>query len=92
MLNCLKLKLPVILRPTTKVCHSSGTVETGGSIYEYEPEGFVKDPAMIFRPSYRLLSRKQQNEISELFDSLPSTGSRERGSTASLQAGSPMPS
>ncbi|NLN64715.1 MAG: indolepyruvate ferredoxin oxidoreductase subunit alpha [Clostridiaceae bacterium] len=70
-----KLKLPVILRPTTKVCHSSGTVETGGSIYEYEPEGFVKDPRWVIFPplSYRrhLEIEKQQNEISELFDSLP---------------------
>ena len=70
-----KLKLPVILRPTTKVCHSSGTVETGGSIYEYEPEGFVKDPRWVIFPplSYRrhLEIEKQQSEISELFDSLP---------------------
>ncbi len=70
-----KLHLPVILRPTTKVCHSSGTVETTGTVYEYQPEGFMKDPKWVIFPplSYRrhLEIEKQQQEISELFDQLP---------------------
>ncbi len=70
-----KLHLPVILRPTTKVCHSSGTVETAGSVYEYQPEGFIKDPKWVIFPplSYRrhLEIEKQQQEISELFDHVP---------------------
>lgn len=70
-----KIHMPVILRPTTKVCHSSGTVETGGSIYEYEAEGFVKDPRWVIFPpmSYRrhLEIEKQQGEISAMFDQLP---------------------
>lgn len=69
------LHLPVILRPTTKVCHSSGTVETAGNIYEYQPEGFIKDPKWVIFPplSYRrhLEIEKQQQEISELFDHVP---------------------
>lgn len=70
-----KLHLPVILRPTTKVCHSSGTVETAGKIHEYQAEGFVRDPKWVIFPplSYRrhLEIEKQQQEISELFDHLP---------------------
>ncbi len=70
-----QLHLPVILRPTTKVCHSSGTVETSGDIHEHEPEGFVKDPKWVIFPplSYRrhIEIEKQQPEISGLFDKIP---------------------
>jgi indolepyruvate ferredoxin oxidoreductase alpha subunit len=49
------LQRPVILRPTTKVCHASATVEVSDGIYEYAPEGFVKDPKWVIFPplSYR---------------------------------------
>ncbi len=70
-----RFHLPVILRPTTKVCHSSGTIEVGEEIYKYEPEGFVKDPKWVIFPplSYRrhLEIEKQQKEISDVFSHLP---------------------
>ncbi len=69
-----KVHLPVILRPTTKVCHSSGTVEVDESIYEYKAEGFVKDSKWVIFPplSYRrhLEIEEQQGEISNIFDNI----------------------
>ncbi len=66
--------LPVILRPTTKVCHSSGTIEVDENRYEYTPEGFVKDPKWVVFPplSYRrhLEIEEQQKEISDIFSKL----------------------
>ncbi|MCK9985067.1 MAG: indolepyruvate ferredoxin oxidoreductase, alpha subunit [Azoarcus sp.] len=38
-----RLKSPVILRLTTRICHVKGVVHTGERI-EIEPTGFVKDP------------------------------------------------
>lgn len=64
-------KLPVILRPTTKVCHASSDVEVSDTVYEYTPEGFVKDPKWVIFPplSYKrhLEIEKQQSEISDIF-------------------------
>jgi indolepyruvate ferredoxin oxidoreductase alpha subunit len=50
-----KIGRPVILRPTTKVCHASATVEVSDEIYNYNPDGFVKDPKWVIFPplSYR---------------------------------------
>ncbi|WP_026295974.1 thiamine pyrophosphate-dependent enzyme [Aromatoleum toluclasticum] len=38
-----RLKSPVILRLTTRICHVKGVVQTGERV-EVEPKGFVKDP------------------------------------------------
>ncbi|MFC1572040.1 thiamine pyrophosphate-dependent enzyme [Candidatus Eisenbacteria bacterium] len=38
-------KLPVVLRPTTRVCHTSGMVECGPLPAEKRPISFTKDPA-----------------------------------------------
>ncbi len=69
-----KIHLPVILRPTTKVCHSSGTIETDENRYDYEIEGFVKSPDRVIFPSltYRrhLEIEEQQKEISDIFSDL----------------------
>ena len=37
-------KTPVILRPTTRVCHASATIETAPFPAPKKPRGFVKDP------------------------------------------------
>ncbi|NLK68570.1 MAG: indolepyruvate ferredoxin oxidoreductase subunit alpha [Clostridiaceae bacterium] len=70
-----QIHLPVIIRPTTKVCHSSGTIEYDDEKYEYEIEGFIKDPKWVIFPplSYRrhLEIEEQQKEISKMFDSIP---------------------
>lgn len=69
-----RINLPVILRPTTKVCHSSGTIEVDESRFEDETEGFVKDSKWVIFPplSYRrhLEIEKQQGEIADIFDRL----------------------
>ncbi|MGN0702130.1 MAG: indolepyruvate ferredoxin oxidoreductase subunit alpha [Lentihominibacter sp.] len=39
-----KYAAPVILRPTTRVCHAYGTVACSGEFEPYDYEGFVKDP------------------------------------------------
>ena len=38
-----RLKTPVIVRLTTRICHVKGVVQTGERV-EFEPAGFVKDP------------------------------------------------
>ncbi len=38
-------RLPVLIRPTTRVCHSSAVVELGGLPTERNPIHFSKDPA-----------------------------------------------
>jgi indolepyruvate ferredoxin oxidoreductase alpha subunit len=50
-----KIGRPVILRPTTKVCHASATVEVSDEVYDYNPDGFIKDPKWVIFPplSYR---------------------------------------
>ena len=69
-----RIGMPVILRPTTKVCHASGTVELDENRYEYELDGFVKNPKWVIFPplSYRrhIEIEKQQKEISAEFDAV----------------------
>lgn len=85
-----KLGLPVILRPTTKVCHASSTVEVDETRYEYTPSGFEKDPKWVIFPplSYRrhLEIEKQQAEISDIFSACP-FNSIEGESKAGIAAG-----
>ena len=57
-----QIHLPVIIRPTTKVCHSSGTIEYDDEKYEYEIEGFIKDPKWVIFPP---LSYRRHLEIEE---------------------------
>ena len=70
-----RVGLPVIVRPTTKVCHASAPIECDAPRYEYDPEGFVKDPRWcIFPPlAYRrhLEIERGQAEISAEFDKIP---------------------
>lgn len=66
--------LPVILRPTTKVCHASGTINLDEKIYEYECKGFEKNPKWVIFPPLvykrHLEIESQQREISEMFNSV----------------------
>ncbi|MBQ8510117.1 MAG: indolepyruvate ferredoxin oxidoreductase subunit alpha [Clostridia bacterium] len=69
-----RVGLPVIVRPTTKVCHASAPIESDAPRYEYTLEGFVKDPKWcIFPPlAYRrhVEIERQQTEISAEFDKI----------------------
>ena len=64
--------MPVILRPTTKICHASGAVEIDEKRAAHTPDGFVKDPRWVIFPplSYRrhLEIEKALPELSKLFD------------------------
>lgn len=63
---------PVLLRPTTRVCHGCATVDLGEAAAESEPEGFVKDTGrwVIFpRLSYQNHKKIEERnvELSHLF-------------------------
>ncbi len=65
---------PVILRPTTRVCHGCAGIETGESQKRKAPEGFVKDTArwVIFpRLSYENHKKIEARnvELSKVFSS-----------------------
>jgi indolepyruvate ferredoxin oxidoreductase alpha subunit len=66
------LKLPVFLRPTTRVCHACGTVDIKDGRHEYETAGFKKSsdfvifPALAYKKHVEL--EKKQQEIAKLFD------------------------
>lgn len=84
-------RLPVILRPTTRVCHSSGMVELGPLPAERNKIEFTKDPSRYVPiPSN---ARRMRSELSERYrhaeqlletsDFFPRTGHGRRGIIAS---------
>ncbi|MDR0903048.1 MAG: indolepyruvate ferredoxin oxidoreductase subunit alpha [Ruminococcus sp.] len=62
-----KLSRPVILRPTTKVCHASATVDVTDEVYAVSPDGFVKDPKWVIFPP---LSYKRHIENFKIYNNL----------------------
>ncbi|MDR1961150.1 MAG: indolepyruvate ferredoxin oxidoreductase subunit alpha, partial [Gracilibacteraceae bacterium] len=67
--------LPVILRPTTKVCHASGVVDLSAERRPFAPARLEKSPRWVIFPplSYRRHGEfeKQQPEIAAEFDASP---------------------
>lgn len=67
--------LPVILRPTTRVCHSSAVLEKEEEPAEMKPAQFEKDPKWVIFPSlsYRnhITLEQKQKQISDLFSGSP---------------------
>lgn len=67
-----KVKKPVFLRPTTRVCHSCSTVNVSEERLIHKAEGFVKDinwvifPALSYKKHVQI--EKLQKEISIMFD------------------------
>lgn len=57
-----KYSIPVILRPTTRVCHAYATIETDDNRKKIKPEGFVKDSKWVIFPR---LSYNKHIEIEE---------------------------
>ncbi len=57
------VKLPVFMRPTTRVCHACGTVDVMDERLEHKPEGFVKDPNWVIFPN---LAYKKHIHIEQL--------------------------
>lgn len=69
-----KSKLPVFLRPTTRVCHSCSTIELSKDRLKHDIEGFVKDPSWVIFPalSYRkhIHIEELQLKLSKIFDTM----------------------
>ena len=66
--------MPVLLRPTTRVCHGCALINTGGERAVHKPEGFIKDTArwVIFpRSSYlnHLKIERRNIELSSVLSS-----------------------
>ena len=70
-----KFKLPVFLRPTTRVCHASATVDIKNDPGPKHAAGFEKKPDWIIFPalSYRKHGELEQKQklISDKFSTLP---------------------
>ena len=68
-------ELPVLLRPTTRVCHASAETEIAETTAPRRPSGFVKRPEWCIFPalSYRRHGELEikQHEMAKAFDSLP---------------------
>ena len=84
-------RLPVIVRPTTRVCHSSGVVELGPLPAEKNPIRFTKDPARYVpipvnarRMRKELTDRyRWAEELLQASEFFPRTGSGKHGIVAS---------
>lgn len=61
-----KYETPVIIRPTTRICHANGTLETEHEIKTIETDGFKKDSKWVIFPklSYQAhLKIEERNPI-----------------------------
>lgn len=70
-----QIHLPVILRPTTRVCHSSAVLKEEVQAAEMKPAKFEKDQKWVIFPSlsYRnhIALEQKQKEIGDLFSASP---------------------
>ena len=86
-----RTRLPVVMRPTTRVCHSSGMVKLGPLPTSRREIRFTKDPARYVpipdnarRMRQELSGRyRQAEELLEASDFFPRTGAGEYGVIAS---------
>jgi len=69
-----QFKLPVFLRPTTRVCHACSTVEVDEAKTEHKPGGFVKSPEWVIFPALSCRKHgeieKKQLELSDIFSDI----------------------
>ena len=54
-----KYQTPVLLRPTTRVCHGCASIEMDGSRKKIEPEGFRKDSKWVIFPRLTFQNHKK---------------------------------
>jgi indolepyruvate ferredoxin oxidoreductase alpha subunit len=68
------VKLPVFLRPTTRVCHACGTIDVIDERLEHKPEGFTKDPNWVIFPNLaykkHIHIEELQHKLSDIFSTL----------------------
>jgi indolepyruvate ferredoxin oxidoreductase alpha subunit len=83
--------LPVLFRPTTRVCHSCGTLEAPKPVERNEIEGFVKDPRWVIFPnlSYRrhIHIEGLQEKIGDMFSAMPYNEIKGRGTKGIAASG-----
>lgn len=79
-------KTPVLLRPTTRVCHSCASVEIQDFVAPAVPEGFQKDPRWVIFPRLSFENHKKiearNAELSQTLSASPFnclTGSGRKG-------------
>lgn len=79
-------KTPVLLRPTTRVCHSCASVEIRDFVAPVVPEGFRKDPRWVIFPRLSFENHKKiearNAELSQTLSASPFnclTGSGRKG-------------
>lgn len=87
-----KFRLPVLFRPTTRICHSKGDVELGDAaasgrkgIFEKNPKQYVVVPAHT-RPLHAELTKKQ-NEVAKYLVSAGYNTAEIRGKKAVIAGG-----
>ena len=87
-----KFRLPVLFRPTTRICHSKGDVELGETVasprtglFEKNPKQYVVVPAHT-RPLHVELTKKQ-NDVAEYLVSAGYNTAEIRGKKAVIAGG-----
>lgn len=69
-----KIGMPVILRPTTRICHACASIDVPEIIEEHKPEGFVKDSKWVIFPRLAYMNHieieKKQTFLSDIFSEL----------------------
>ncbi len=70
-----KMEIPVILRPTTRVCHARSTIKLAETVKTNTPAGFEKDPKWVIFPRLSYENHKKldriERELQEEFCSSP---------------------
>lgn len=83
--------LPVLLRPTTRICHACASIELPEQNQRHPVEGFVKDPKWVIFPplSYRKhIELEGKNlEIARLFSASPYNRVEGKGPLAVFASG-----
>jgi indolepyruvate ferredoxin oxidoreductase alpha subunit len=70
-----QVELPVLFRPTTRVCHSCSTIEVPEAGDRNKIEGFAKDPRWVIFPSLSYNKHVHieglQEKIGDIFSTMP---------------------
>ncbi len=88
-----QIEMPVILRPTTRICHACASIEVGEDNTQgiHKAEGFVKDSKWVIFPRLAFLNHieieKKQLAISEIFSCLKYNSITGDGEVAVVSSG-----
>lgn len=86
-----KIGLPVILRPTTRICHACASIDVCDEVEIHKPEGFIKDSKWVIFPRLAYLNHieieKKQAIFSDIFSELKYNEITGDGETAVVSGG-----